>query len=203
MSLSRDRFYGYGWVLGTILAGNGHREISFEEHAGGGPGINTLICRLEGGKKLILLLSNVSQSRIRFIREQLVNILYGGSYIVPKSLSMELASCKTIGEIKALLKNYETRPENYYLRQDAINGVGFTFMLRKQPDLGLTVLEYNARQFPESPFVYESLAEACLLAGKRDQARKNLKKLLKLDSSNRYARKKLAQLDQSQKGEKR
>ncbi len=196
MPLSTGRHYGYGWVVGTMQVDDDYRDISFMEHAGGGPGVNTLICRLEGGKKLIVLLSNVSQSRIRFMKEQLVNIIYGGSYFVAKPLSMALAQCRTTGEIKTLLKNYQAEPEKYHLKRDAINGVGFGFIRRKQTARGLAVLEFNVRQFPDTPFVYESLAEACLMAGKRDRALINLNQLLKLAPRSRYARKKLAELRQ-------
>jgi predicted Zn-dependent protease len=62
----------------------------------------------------------------------------------------------------------------------------------------LAVLEFNASRFPDSPYVYESLAEAYLMAGHSKRAVTALKKLLGLSPDSRYARKKLAQISQKE-----
>ena len=75
-----------------------------------------------------------------------------------------------------------------------MNGVGFKFVRAKEYPMGLVVLEFNASQFSSSPYVYESLGEAYMMAGKKSLALRNWKKLLELDPGNSFAREKLKEL---------
>ena len=74
---------------------------------------------------------------------------------------------------------------------DVPNGLGFQFLLDKNRDMGLAVLEFNAEEYSSSPWVYESLAEAYVMTGDKEKAIENLKRLLEIDPNNVYASKKL------------
>jgi len=62
-------------------------------------------------------------------------------------------------------------------------------------DLGLAVLEFNADQFSDSPWVYESLGEAYIMTGDKEKAVQNLRKVLDIDPNNINVRKKLNELE--------
>ena len=60
--------------------------------------------------------------------------------------------------------------------------------------MGLAVLEFNAEEFPQSPWIFESLSEAYSIAGDEERAVTHLKKLMELDPENVYAKAKLKEL---------
>jgi tetratricopeptide (TPR) repeat protein len=72
--------------------------------------------------------------------------------------------------------------------------LGFQFLLDNKMDMGLAVLEFNAGEHPRSPWVYESLAEAYVMAGEKEKAIENLKRLLELDPNNDQAKEKIEEL---------
>jgi len=129
------------------------------------------------------------------IRRGLVNILYDRQAEVKRPISLVLAECKTTEEIQATIESFRKSRNEYAIRRDAVNGLGFQFLLDKKRDMGLAVLEFNAGEHPHSPWVYESLAEAYIMAGNREKAIGNLQKVLKIDPQNIYAKEKLEELN--------
>ncbi len=186
--------YAYGWVVGERMVLGTGRRIKYAEHSGGQPGFNCLNLRLLDDKHLILLFNNTGYTDLRLIREELVNILYGQPWEVSQPVSLALDRCKNLEEIKAVIQEYEKSPSQYAIRRDAVSGLGFKLMLEKKQDAGLEILEFNARQFSDSHWVYESLAEAYLMAGKKEQAVQNLEKLLELNPKNSWGQRKLKEL---------
>jgi len=77
---------------------------------------------------------------------------------------------------------------------DAVNGLGYKFIHDNKNDLGINILQFNANEFSQSPFVYESLGEAYLMINNKQLAIKNLKKAFELDPNNVYVKKKLDEL---------
>jgi len=138
------------------------------------------------------VLSNID---LRLIRRGLVNILYDRQAEVKRPISLVLAECKTTEEIQATIESFRKSRNEYAIRRDAVNGLGFQFLLDKKRDMGLAVLEFNAGEHPHSPWVYESLAEAYIMAGNREKAIGNLQKVLKIDPQNIYAKEKLEELN--------
>jgi len=114
---------------------------------------------------------------------------------VKRPISLVLAECKTTEEIQATIESFRKSRNEYAIRRDAVNGLGFQFLLDKKRDMGLAVLEFNAGEHPHSPWVYESLAEAYIMAGNREKAIGNLQKVLKIDPQNIYAKEKLEELN--------
>jgi len=113
---------------------------------------------------------------------------------VRKPISLVLAKCETTDEIHGAVVHFRKSKAAYSIRRDAVNGLGFQFLSDKKMDMGLAVLEFNAEEHPRSPWVYESLAEAYLMIGNREQAIANLDKVLELDPNHSYARKKMEDL---------
>jgi len=58
----------------------------------------------------------------------------------------------------------------------------------------VAVLAFNARRFPASPNVYDSLGEAELAAGDREAAIREYRKVLELDPKNANAKKVLERI---------
>jgi CubicO group peptidase (beta-lactamase class C family) len=194
MNMRPGADYAYGWVLKEKFLGGQGKRIRYAEHFGSDMGFNNVITRITEGQYVIILLSNTSQSDIPFIRDQIINILYNQPFHCPRPVSLALDSCGSVSEIQKVIEAFNKDLHKYSIKQNAVNGVGFKFVRAKKYLLGLAVLEFNASQFPGSPYVYESLGEAYLMAGKKSLALRNFKKLLELDPGNSFARKKLKEL---------
>jgi CubicO group peptidase (beta-lactamase class C family) len=194
IELRGGRDYGYGFVLGEEIVAGMDRSIRFAEHTGNQPGFSCLFLRIMDDDHGIIVLSNIDHIDLRLIRRGLVNILYDRPAVVQKPISLVLAECKTADEIQETIANFRESIASYSVRRDAVNGLGFQFLLDKKMAMGLAVLEFNASEHPRTPWVYESLAEAYLMIGNREEAIANLNKVLEWDPNNMSARKKMGEL---------
>lgn len=194
ISIRSGRDYGYGVVLGEDFVAGHSESIRFVEHTGNQPGFSCLLLRIPDGSRCIIVLSNIDHIDLRSIRRGLVDILYGQRAEVRRPISLVLAECKTAEQIRAAIEGFRNSRNEYAVRRDAVNGLGFRFMSDGKPDMGLAVLEFNAGEHPRSPWVYESLAEAYLKVGEKEKAAGNLQKVLEIDPHNAYAREKLDEL---------
>jgi CubicO group peptidase (beta-lactamase class C family) len=70
--------YGYGWMTGTLF---GRKLV---EHGGSIPGFSTFIARMPGDDVVVILLSNASMPALDKISHEILAIIYGGPYDVPK-----------------------------------------------------------------------------------------------------------------------
>ena len=75
-----------------------------------------------------------------------------------------------------------------------MNRLGYNLIYLKKYPEAMAVFEQNAKDFPESANVWDSLAEGCMLNGKKDLAIKYYEKSLQLDPNNKNAIKKLKEL---------
>lgn len=69
----------------------------------------------------------------------------GGIYFVPKPVSLALEECKSMGEIGAVIKDFQRSRSQYFIGRDAVKGLGFKFMRAKKNDWGMAVLEFSWR----------------------------------------------------------
>jgi len=194
MSLRAGSSYAYGWVVGEKYLHEIDKTIPFAEHYGSDNGFNNVITRLTNDNHVIILLSNMSQTRLPLIPDQIINIIYDLPYNLPKPISISLSECRTIQEIQATITKYRNSNNDFLISQDAVNGLGFKFLHDNKNDLGIAVLQFNANEFSQSSFVYESLGEAYLMINNKKLAIKNLKKAFELDPNNVNVKKKLDEL---------
>jgi hypothetical protein len=100
--------------------------------------------------------------------------------------------------IGAALAEYErlrkTGPERYDFSEGQLNRLGYEVLKAGDQQAALRVFQRNAKLFPDSGNVWDSLAEAYMNAGDRDAAIANYRKALKLNPKNENAAKMLAQL---------
>jgi hypothetical protein len=77
--------------------------------------------------------------------------------------------------------------------QELLNRVGYEHLATADPQGAVQIFQLNAAAFPNSPNVYDSLADAYLASGQKDLARQNAKKVLELlpaDTTDSEARRK-------------
>lgn len=77
---------------------------------------------------------------------------------------------------------------NDVLGEMSINVLGYDHLGSDKTDVAIEIFRFNARAFPGSSNVYDSLGEALMKAGKNEEAIVNYKKSLELDPRNDNAR---------------
>ena len=73
------------------------------------------------------------------------------------------------------------------LGEGELNRLGYDYLGQEQMALAITTFELNVARFPESSNVYDSLGEAYMEAGRRQEAISNYRKSLALDPENTNA----------------
>ncbi len=86
--------------------------------------------------------------------------------------------------------------EAYYLSEEEMNNLGYTFLQQQEIDKAKAVFILNTKLFPESANVYDSLGEAYMLNDEIDLAIENYKKSLELNPVNNNAIEILKKLNQ-------
>ena len=96
---------------------------------------------------------------------------------------------------KAALQRFLQDPLHKYATLESdINQLGYTFINGKKLDQAILVLKLNVDIYPESFNTWDSLGEAYMDRGDKDQAIKNYSKSLELNPKNYNAREQLAKL---------
>jgi CubicO group peptidase (beta-lactamase class C family) len=186
--------YGYGWVIGKRDLAEIGEDMNFIEHNGYYPGFNCVFTWLTDKDDLILTLTNSAYNDYTLIRNGIIQILHGKEYSLSRPLSLVLNDCRNLADIKNVIKDFKNSRNSFQIRRDAINGLGFYFLLDGKNDMGLEVLKFNANEYPNESYVYESLGEAYFMTGNKELALKNFERTVELNPKNKYAVKKLNEL---------
>jgi len=84
--------------------------------------------------------------------------------------------------------------EDVYIEEASINGIGYAFMNDGHLAEAIEVFKFNVEAFPSSFNVYDSLGEAYMNSGNREQAVYNYERSLDLNAENDNAREMLEKL---------
>jgi tetratricopeptide (TPR) repeat protein len=196
--------YGYGFGIRKTSLGPHKIAVPVIEHNGGINGFNTLIVRLIGEKRLIVLLDNTSQGRyLDGIALAITNILYEQPYDTPKQSIAETLRPTAIKDVAAAVKQYRelkaTRNSEYDFREQELNALGYQLLQTKNVSEAIEIFKLNVEAYPQAANTYDSLGEAYLAAGDKEHAMANYKKSLELNPQNTSASRALASLTGAQK----
>lgn len=182
-----DSFYGYGWEIGKIPAGNSNDFLATIGHGGGINGFNTQITRFPESKSSVILLNNTSGAPLYKMIVAIAGILNDKTYDFPQfSISDSLIKIiEKDGFDAGLLFYKEAKTSNdFYLDEDELNLAGYDFLVNKKTDLALAIFKLNVEEFPNSFNVYDSYGEVLLTLGDTAQAIENYTKSVKLYPKN-------------------
>ncbi len=93
------------------------------------------------------------------------------------------------------LQFFETLQEEKQLNERGMNILGYRLLWVERINDTIRVFNLNIAAFPESWNVYDSLAEAYMIAGENDKAVKYYQKSLEINPDNENAKKKLNELN--------
>ena len=118
----------------------------------------------------------------------------------PMTLAEELRGVYDAGGIDSTLSRYASLRARFYGRaaydfgEESLNEIAGALMDKGRVDDAIRILKLNVEQYPESSRAYDSLADAYLKAGQKEQAIQASKKALELDPKNRNAERRLKEL---------
>jgi tetratricopeptide (TPR) repeat protein len=183
----------------TAPVGPDKADRTLVSHGGGIDGFTTLITRVLEDRILIVTLNNTSDAPHQAIATGILDILAGRTPAQPRrGLRDELQAAIDAGGADAAVSRYreiKAKEKNLFdLREPQLNALGYDLLAQGEVDAALAIFRLNVEEYPESGNVYDSLAEAQMAAGTKDDAVRNYARSLQLDPTNRNAVEQLAKL---------
>lgn len=182
-----QRNYGYGWFVDAY-----EEDIPLVFHNGGITGYTANYLRFINDDTCIIVLSNTRGYKSTELPWLLAAILYDQPYEIQPPLDKILHETIVNNGIDAAIQQYrslkQSAPQAYpFEDENQLNQLGYTLMRYNRTDDALAVFHLNAEVFPSSWNVYDSLGEAYLNTGDREQAMAFYQKSLNLNPENTNA----------------
>lgn len=188
--------YGYGWNI--IKAKTMDAEKTIYTHSGGINGFSTNIMRVESDNLVIIVLSNYANGQASKISNEISKIMYNIPYKMPAKPitgflipSGSKSFADAIAEAKELAKN----KDEYNVNEGDINLLGYQLMQKGKLYDAIEIFKFNVEMFPNSSNVYDSLGEAYMTKGDKENALINYKKSVELDPDNVNGKKMIEKLN--------
>ena len=120
------------------------------------------------------------------------------AYQPERSISERMAAALSSSGLQEALRVYRAfraDPRHAHVdTENEINNLGYQLLRAQKYDQAIAVLQVNAAEYPQSANVFDSLGEAYLLSGRREEAIRSYRKSLQLDPMNDNARAALQKL---------
>jgi D-alanyl-D-alanine carboxypeptidase len=184
--------YGLGWGVERWSTGEGER-MAVQTHTGSVPGYQSLFVRADDGS-VVVILNNFWQGLTTVeMGRDLFAVLHGAPARTPKrSLSDLLTPIAVRDGVEAMEAAYRAAPtggrDAYDVSEGALNSLGYSLFRKGLKVPAIRVFEWNVAAHPQSANVHDSLGEAYLGVGRRDEARRSYETALRLDPSSQSAR---------------
>ena len=118
----------------------------------------------------------------------------------PTTLGEEMTEKYELKGVDGALTHYAELKKKYYGRgtldfgERTLNEFGYDLLAKNDTAGAIKIMKLNADQYPESPNVWDSLAEAYLKAGNKVMAEQYYEKVLTLDPESDNAKKMLKEI---------
>lgn len=201
--------YGYGWAVAK------NEKFDFVEHGGitQSAGFMSFTARIPDEKITVAIFTNRAWSKANLPSQNignrakvLLSIATGREFpMLPikdidpkpkKSLAQVLIDEILVNGIDSGIDMFQDLKDSdlYYVNEAELNNVGYALINIENNRAALEVFQLNAKLFPESWNVYDSLGELFLKIGDKEQAIDNYSKSLKINPENDNAKKILAKM---------
>jgi hypothetical protein len=108
-----------------------------------------------------------------------------------RDLESEITAALQEGAAAAVARYGELRLSarcEYVFEEPILNRIGYNLLLQEeQPGAALAIFQLNAREYPYSPNVYDSMADAYRALGRNAEAAANYRKAMSIDKRYTYA----------------
>ncbi len=185
--------YGFGWSIFSDSRGN------ILAHGGAWAGFSAFFIRDYENGNTIIQLTNRPGIRRGELAFAIYEILHGGEYRMPRgSIADVMLKRLHQKDVKSALKKYyelkKNNPQDYDFSESELNRLGYRLLNQNRIDDAVRIFKENAKLFPDSWNVYDSLAEAYMKNDERKQAIRYYEKSLSLNPGNVNAQKMIEKL---------
>jgi tetratricopeptide (TPR) repeat protein len=112
-----------------------------------------------------------------------------------QDLAAELTETKDLPAFLNKYKAFKADPKNRFAETESrLNALGYNLLQAQRRAEAIEIFKLNAQAYPDSANVYDSLAEAYLLSGNREEAIKNYEKAVRINPNFQSARDALRKL---------
>jgi CubicO group peptidase (beta-lactamase class C family) len=190
--------YGLGWGVERWPTGQGE-QMTVQTHSGSVPGYQSLLVRADDGTMVVILDNFWQGATVVELGRDLFAIAHGAPARAPKRLLGDLltpiAAREGADAMDAAFRAAPTEGDDAYdVSEGALNSLGYSLFRKGLKEAAVRVFEWNAAAHPGSANVHDSLGEAYLGVGRREDARRSYERALSLDPSSTSARTALAAL---------
>jgi CubicO group peptidase (beta-lactamase class C family) len=170
--------YGFCWRIEEF---DGHKKIY---HGGGAPGVSAQFDRYINDGYTLIVLSNYDNGAPA-VASTIQAILFDQDYEYPRE-TVEAFLYRTMLEKGSdyLTENFDRllQENNYRIKNSRLlNILGYSLLAENELDRAILIFKENVRLFPDEPNPYDSLGEAYLKKGERENALKYYQKALEID----------------------
>ncbi|CAM4459684.1 serine hydrolase [Corallococcus exiguus] len=185
--------YGFGLTMDPLPLNDGKTVLATIGHSGGINGFSSRIYRVPVGKEVVILLDNTSRGdKLKELSAGLFSVLHGIPPKAPRLGIREMLSqmlnkepvAKTVARYRELKA---TKPDAYDFSDDQLNSLGYQLLRTGRAVDSIEIFKLNVEMFPQLGNGYDSLGEAYLTVGDKEQARVNYRKAVELDPKNTNA----------------
>ena len=165
--------------------------------AGGAPGINALLMQYPGKKYTVIVMSNYDHAA-EALEKSISDIIDGKDFQMPK-LPIGRLLYKTLKDkgLNYTEDNFDKiiKEEGYTIENDMmLNNIGYQLLNNNMAAESIMIFKKNAELFPDVANCYDSLGEAYMLTGDKENAAASYAKVLGLDPNNENAKEMLKEL---------
>lgn len=183
--------YGYGWQIGESL---GRARV---DHSGSDNGFSAYIIRFIRDRVTVIVLSNSDRASGAGTGLDLARIFFGETYSLPtlplRDRLYDAVVARGIADALAEIQEmYRRSPQ--LVSDETLLDVGYDLLEGARINDAIVIFEQNIKLHPASAYSYDGLADAALVAGDEDLAKRHFETSLKIDPRNRYAIDALARL---------
>jgi len=184
--------YAYGWGVRKLPIGPAKEERTLIGHSGGIPGFASRIARVPEDRNLVVIMDNFNDESLKPLAEGILDILYDRTPPDPKRSIVEVLlktyQTKGLDEAVKQYRDIKAREaEKYSATEEEMNLLGYQLLGAGKADDAIVIFKLNMEAFPQAWNSYDSLAEAYMAAGKKEDAIRNYAKSLELNPGNRRA----------------
>lgn len=166
-----DTFVGISWFMGSY---KGEKTVA---HGGGDVGFRTYFLMVPERKLAVVTMGNSDGYDSPAVANLVLDVALGHEPKLPRKPAVVPMARTLVKEgVKAAVRLYhrlkKEHPEDYTFSEAALNRYGYGVLRAKRYEEAVEIFRLNVAEYPESWNVYDSLAEAYLLKGDKENALK-------------------------------
>ncbi|MBL7129699.1 MAG: serine hydrolase [Ignavibacteria bacterium] len=185
--------YGFGWRIKNTPNGK------VFEHGGGWAGYINMFIRMVDKDQTLIVLTNNSFSAYGLF-DCFINILNEEEFSLPPiDFVFEIRKGLVNNDMGSLQNKIEPMLKdsiNYRFTENSINNLGYELLSITRYEEAIELFQLNTNLFPESANTFDSLAEAYMVSGDKENAIKYYKKALEVDPNFENSQKMLKKLQE-------